>query len=103
MAHFAQIEDGVVTQVIVVNNEVLLDDSGTEQESIGVAFCRGLYGQDTQWVQTSFNSTFRKNFAALGARYDSEKDAFIQIKPDWADFFNEETCRWELTSGHATD
>ena len=40
MAHFARLEDNIVREVIVVNNEVLLDESGTEQESIGIDFCK---------------------------------------------------------------
>jgi hypothetical protein len=39
MAHFAKIEDGVVTQVIVVDNKDCADATGVEKESIGIAFC----------------------------------------------------------------
>lgn len=54
MAHFARIEDGIVRQVIVVANAEL-DDNGTESEAKGAAFCRSLFGESTEWVQTSYN------------------------------------------------
>jgi hypothetical protein len=97
MAHFAEIdENNIVKTVIVVNNNVLLDENGIEQEEIGIAFCKSIYGQDTQWVQTSYNHNFRKNFAGISWVYDPIKDAFIPPKPEWANYFNEDTCRWEL-------
>jgi hypothetical protein len=78
MGHFAQINsDKIVQQVIVVNNEVLHDDKGVEQESIGVAFCQSLFGSDTNWVQTSYNGNFRGCFAGAGMSYDPIKDEFI--------------------------
>jgi hypothetical protein len=68
MAHFAKIEDGVVRQVIVVNNEVLLDENGQEQESIGAQFCHETFGGE--WVQTSYNATFRSKYAGAGDIWD---------------------------------
>lgn len=68
MAHFARIEDGIVRQVIVVNNEVLKDESGTEQESIGAQFCQDTFGGT--WVQTSYNATFRNKYAGVGDLWD---------------------------------
>lgn len=68
MAHFAKIEDGVVRQVIVVNNEVLLNENGTEQESIGAAFCHDTFGG--VWVQTSYNGNFRGKYAGSGDIWD---------------------------------
>ena len=76
MAHFAKIENGVVTQVIVVNNEVLKDKHGVEQELIGVNFCKSLYGQNTQWVQTSYNGSFRGKYAGIGMTYNRTTDVF---------------------------
>jgi len=76
MAHFAQINsDNVVQQVIVVNNEILLDSEGVEQEALGVAFCQELLGGT--WVQTSYNGNFRGRYAGMGMIYDSVKDEFI--------------------------
>jgi len=86
MAHFAKIENSVVANVIVVNNTVLQDDDGVEVESLGIAFCKKLFGDDTEWVQTSYNNNFRKRYAGIGYTYDSEKDMFIPPKPydSWA-------------------
>jgi hypothetical protein len=74
MAHFARIESNVVKEVIVVNNEVLLDENGIEQESIGSQFCADLLGGE--WIQTSYNKTFRKRFAAVGMKYYPDLDQF---------------------------
>ena len=70
MAHFAKIENGTVAQIVVVNNEVILDENGIEQEEIGKQFCADLFGGE--WVQTSFNAAFRGKFAGLGMTWDGE-------------------------------
>ena len=94
MAHFAQLdENNVVTQVIVVHNNELLDENGIEQESKGIAFCQSLLGGN--WVQTSYNSNFRKNYAGIGFTYDRQRDAFIPPKPFASWILNESTCLWE--------
>lgn len=78
MAHFAQIENGIVTQVIVVNNNELLVD-GIEVESKGADFCQSLFGGS--WKQTSYNGTIRKRYAGIGYSYDETADVFIAPKP----------------------
>jgi hypothetical protein len=94
MAHFAEIGlNNVVQQVIVVHNNELLDENGVEQESKGQEFCRNLLGGT--WVQTSYNGSFRKNFAGSGYTYDSERDAFIPPKPYNSWVLDEETCQWQ--------
>ena len=55
MAHFAQIEEGVVTKVIVVDNSHCTNDEGTEVEELGVQYCKSLFGESTEWKQTSYN------------------------------------------------
>ena len=81
MAHFAQLDDNnVVTQVIVVANEELLFE-GVENETQGAIFCRSLFGNDTKWVQTSYNGNFRKHYAGIGYTYDADKDAFLAPQP----------------------
>ena len=81
MAHFAQLDDNnKVTQVIVVANEELIFE-GVENETQGVIFCRSLFGNDTKWVQTSYNGNFRKRYAGIGYTYDADKDAFIAPQP----------------------
>jgi hypothetical protein len=95
MAHFAELDsNNVVLRVIVVGNADTADASGVEDESIGVAFCRRLFGG--RWVQTSYNGNIRKNYAGIGHIYDATRDAFIAPKPEngsWV--LNEQTCCWE--------
>jgi len=70
MAHFARIENGIVRQVIVVNNEVILDDDGIEQESVGAKFCADLFGG--KWIQTSYNGNFKGKFAGVGDKWNGK-------------------------------
>ena len=88
MAHFAKIEHGVVTNVIVAEQ----------------AFINGLPDKDT-WVQTSYNThggvhtnggtPLRKNFAGLGYTYDSQRDAFYAPKPYNSWLLDETSCTWK--------
>jgi hypothetical protein len=93
MAHFAQIEDSLVIQVIVVNNEDILDEQGNESEAVGIQFCTDLLGGT--WLQTSYNNNLRKNYAGINYTYDSTRDAFIapQPFPSWT--LNEDTYKWD--------
>jgi hypothetical protein len=87
MSHFAKVEEGIVTQVIVAEQDVI--DSG-------------LFG--TGWVQTSYNThggthlnsgtPLRKNYAGIGYQHDSGRDAFYasQPYPSWT--LDETTCLW---------
>ena len=93
MAHFAKIEDGVVTQVIVVDNKDCADATGVEKESIGIAFCERLLGGT--WKQTSYNGSIRKNYAGLGYTYNADIDAFVPPKPFASWLLNEETAQWD--------
>ena len=101
MAHFARIENNLVTQVIVVNNKDTSTPDGTEVESIGVAFCQRLFGGN--WVKTSYNGNVRKNYAGVGYTYDSGRDAFIPPKPFNSWVLNENTCQWEAPTPMPTD
>jgi len=116
MAHFAELdENNVVTKVIVVHNNELLDGE-TESEAKGVSFCASLFGH-TNWIQTSYNNNIRKQFAGIGYTYDSESDIFIAAQPypswslddnnDWQPptpmpeddnmySWNEDTQSWDL-------
>ncbi len=93
MAHFAEInENNIVTKVIVVhNNELLLN--GEESEVKGMDFCESLFGH-RNWVQTSYNSNIRYNFAGIGHTWDSENDAFYapQPYPSWS---LDENFKWQ--------
>ena len=95
MAHFAELdENNEVTRVLVVHNDVITVD-GTEVESAGQDFLKGLYGSNGIWIQTSYNHTFRKNYAGIGFVYDQSKDAFIPPQPYPSWILNEDTCRWD--------
>ena len=77
MAHFARIEDGIVREVIVVNNTEL-DDNGIESEVKGVQFCKSLFGENTNWAQTSYNGNpingmDRGPYAAVGYMWDGQR------------------------------
>jgi hypothetical protein len=89
MAHFAKVIDGVVTQVIVAEQEffnTFVDSSPGE------------------WLQTSYNTKggvhlnggtpLRKNYAGIGYTYDRERDAFIPPKPFASWVLDENTCLW---------
>ena len=101
MAHFAQIENNLVIQVIVVDNSDILDEQGNELESIGTQFCTSLLGGT--WMQTSYNGNMRKNYAGIGYTYNSVRDAFIapQPYPSWT--LVEDTCLWEAPVAMPTD
>jgi len=98
MSHFAKIENGTVTQVIVVEQDVL--DTG-------------LFGDPNLWVQTSYNTfggvhvlggtPLRKNYAGLGYTYDNSRDAFIPPTPFASWILNEDTCLWEAPTPMPTD
>jgi hypothetical protein len=95
MAYFAQLDDAsLVINVIAVNNDTIDNLPFPESEPIGVAFCQSLYGSDTVWKQTSYNSNFRKNYAGFGFTYDSVLDAFIPPKPYPSWLLNTTTCKW---------
>jgi hypothetical protein len=77
MAHFAKVENGIVTQVIVAEQDFI--DSG----EVG-----------TGWIQTSYNThggqhpegrPLRGNYAGIGFIYDSVNDVFYapQPYPSW--------------------
>jgi hypothetical protein len=76
MAHFAKIEDDIVTQVVVAEQAYIDTKEGT-------------------WIQTSYNASIRKNYAGIGHTYDSTRDAFIAPKPYPSWVLNEDTCNWE--------
>ena len=76
MAHFAELdENNIVTRVIVVHNNELLDSKGFESEWKGIEFCIQHYGG--RWVQTSYNDSFRGKYAGIGDYYDETLDEFI--------------------------
>ena len=83
MAHFAQIQDGVVTQVIVVADADCGGGIFPQSESAGQAFLANI-GLDGEWRQTSYNNNFRKQYAGIG--YTFQDDVFVtpQPFPSWS-------------------
>lgn len=94
MAHFAKVENGVVTAVLVIPDE---------EEHQGEAYLNalGLFGR---WIQTSYNTyagshpegvPLRKNYAGIGFAYDETRDAFIPPQPFSSWTVDDETCLWQ--------
>ncbi len=88
MSHFAKVENGVVTQVIVA-----------EQDFIN----SGHVGDSFLWVQTSYNGNFRKNYAGIGFVYDKVRDAFYEPQPYPSWTLDEDTCHWQPPVPMPTD
>ena len=101
MSHFAKVEDGIVTQVVVAEQEYIDTKEGT-------------------WVQTSYNTyggkhyapnsniedgitPLRKNYACKGSLYSKELDAFHEAQPFNSWTFNETTCLWEPPIAYPDD
>ena len=84
MSHFAKINNKIVEKVIVAEQNFI-----DTQEGI--------------WVQTSYNNSFRKNYAGIGHTYDETRDAFYapQPYPSWT--LNETTCQWEAPTPYPDD
>jgi len=104
MAHFAKLdENNVVLEVYVVHNNELLDNSGNESEAKGIAFLTEWSGGYDLWKQTSYNGSFRKNFAGIGYTYDAQRDAFLPPKPFASWVLDEDTCLWNAPMPIPTD
>ena len=98
MAHFAKVENGIVTQVIVIDQETLNT---------------GHWGDPASWIQTSYNTQggahtqggtpLRKNYAGIGYTYDSQRDAFIPPKQYNSWVLDEDTCLWNPPVAMPTD
>lgn len=96
MSHFAKVENGIVTQVIVAEQDVI--DSR-------------MFGSG--WIQTSYNTyggshknggtPLRKNYAGVGFTYDSDRDAFIPPQPFASWTLNEQTCLWDAPVAYPDD
>lgn len=92
MAHFARLdENGVVTQVIVVSNDVAPDPAPESSEAAGANFIESVLGVPGPWVQTSYSGSFRKQYAGIGFRYDNSADLFVAPSP---------YPSWELDEQH---
>jgi len=108
MAHFSKLGVGnVVEKVVVVNNDV----ATTEQA--GVDFLNDLYGTNDVWKQTSYNTKggvhlldgtpFRKNYGAIGFKYNETLDGFIPPQRFKSWILNETSCLWEAPVAYPED
>jgi hypothetical protein len=97
MAHFAKVEDGIVTEVLVIEQDVI--DTGA-------------FGDPALFVQTSYNThggvhpegrPLRKNYAGVGYTYDAGRDAFIPPQPFVSWSLNEDTCLWDAPTAYPDD
>ena len=105
MAHFATLDsNNKIINVEVVNNAVITDSNGDEQEQLGIDFLEQIHGgAGVTYKQTSYNENIRKNFAQVGGTYDASKDAFIPVKPFDSWVLNNTTCKWEAPTTYPTD
>lgn len=108
MAHFAELDsNNIVLRVLALDNSLITNDQNQTVEQLGIDFLKSLYGTNTIWKQTSYNTigglyydpniapsldeikqpaqdqskAFRKNYAGIGYTYDLIRDAFINKKP----------------------
>lgn len=97
MSHFAKVIDGIVTEVLVIGQDVI--DTG-------------LFGDPALWVQTSYNThggqhpegrPLRKNYAGIGFIYDAVRDAFYMPQPFPSWTLDEDTCLWVAPTPHPAD
>ena len=115
MAHFAKLNNSnVVIQVITVNNAVLINDNGVEDEQKGIEFLKNLYKEkESNWKQTSYNTklgkylinnnleigpdqskSFRLNYAAAGMIWREDLQGFIFPQPYNSWSLDETTGVW---------
>ena len=88
MAHFAKLNNNTVTEIIVAEKDFINS---------------GKVGDEFLWMQTSYNSNFRKNYAGVGYTYDKTRDAFIPPKPYASWILVEDTCQWKAPSDYPDD
>ncbi len=93
MAHFAKVENGIVTNVLVVPDE---------QEHRGEEYLNEL-GIDGTWIQTSYNNNIRKQFAGIGYEYLEDEDAFRSPSPFASWVWNAEAWAWEAPAPKPDD
>lgn len=105
MAHYAILdENNIVTNVIVISNEDVLDENGNECEELGANKCKEIFlNNDLKCVKTSYNANIRNYYAGIGYYYDEESDVFIppQPYPSWT--LNETTKKWESPTPKPTE
>jgi hypothetical protein len=85
MAHFAELdENNKVIKVLAVADTDIQNQWGYEEESIGIALLKDMFGEDTVWVQTSYSNSFRGIFAGAGMSWNGEVFVEPQPWPSWS-------------------
>ena len=78
MASFAQIdENNIVTAVIAIDDAVLDDGTGIENEQQGKDYIANELLETGTWLQTSYNHNIRGMYATVGGTYDATHDKFV--------------------------
>lgn len=84
MAHFAELDiNNTVIRVLVACNQDIANNGGelSEQAALYFQSYNPLSFNGVKYVQTSYNSNFRKTYASIGMKYDSNLDMFISQQP----------------------
>ncbi len=101
MAHFAKIDDNnLILAVHCVDNKNLLDENNEEQESLGQQYLQTHSNWPAEkWIQTSYNSNFRGNYAYIGGTWDPTNNLFWPPKPypSWVKNVSEK--KWQSPIG----
>jgi hypothetical protein len=96
MAHYAELNsNNEVINIIYMDNEIITDENGEENEELGIIHLHEHHGSDRKWVRTSYNRNFRGNYASFGDTYREDIDAFIKPQPYPSWTLNLETAQWE--------
>ena len=107
MAHFAKVQDGIVTQVIVAEPEffdTFVDSSPGEWIQTSYNTRGGVhYKPDSNEPSEDQSKVLRKNYAGISYTYDRDRDAFIPPKPYESWLLNEDTCLWEAPVPYPDD
>ena len=80
MAHFAQVTDNIVRNVIVINNHDCGGGDFPDSEPIGQDFIASI-GIEGEWLQTSYSGSIRGQYAGQGMTYDPVLDEFVSPQP----------------------
>ena len=111
MGHYAKVINSVVVDVNVATQDWVdaqLDAWTWVQTSYNMR--GGVYYDPTTNLPHADQSLIeletgrkRKNYAGIGYRYDSERDAFIPPQPFISWTLNEDTCLWEAPIPYPSD
>ena len=97
MAHFAKIsEENEVLQVVVVDNKDTTNGKGVEEELVGQTYLEKHSNWPANlWIQTSYNSNFRKHYAGIGCIWHPDHDFFTGPKPFPSLTLNTTDAKWD--------